>query len=203
MSMQASDSGQASPDELERELRQLLYRFDCPDAHTLGEYQLDVLDLHERTRVAAHAAECDECRAELQTLRAFLAAPVTLPETVAGRARRIVARLFGPTSPELAFGGLRGVADWTTRVYEAGDVTLTLGPGQTSGTLIGLVVAGGLAPESLDGCAVTLVPREGSALRASLDDLGNFELAGIQPGLYALEVGLPNGLVVVEELQVD
>ena len=26
------------------ELRRTLFRFDCPDAHTLGEYQLDLLE---------------------------------------------------------------------------------------------------------------------------------------------------------------
>lgn len=200
--MQASGSGHTGPEELERELRRSLYRFDCPDAHTLGEYQLDMLDQERRMRIAAHAADCDECRAELQTLRAFLAAPISAPESVVERARRVVAKLFVP-APGLAYGGLRGSADAGTRVYQAGDVTVTIGPGQTSGSVVGLVVASGSTPESLEGRSVRLLPRDGAPVSTSLDDLGNFDVVDVVPGLYALEIDLPTGLVVIEELRVD
>jgi hypothetical protein len=202
MSMQASGSGQSGPEELERALRRSLYRFDCPDAHSLGEYQLDLLDQQQRMLVAAHATECDECRDELHTLRTFLAAPTRIPETFLESARRAIARLL-PRSSELAFGGLRGAPEASTRVFEAGDVTVTVGPGQTRGSLFGLVVAAGRDPESLDGRAVKLVPRDGAPLATRLDDLGNFEFAEIESGPYALEIGLQDVVVVVEELRVD
>ncbi len=202
MSMQASGSGQSGPEELERALRRSLHRFDCPDAQSLGEYQLDLLAQERRMLIAAHAADCDECRDELQTLRAFLAAPIRLPLTLLDSARRIIARLL-PASSELAFGGLRGAPDSSTRVYEAGDVTVTVGPGQTRGSLFGLVVATGRDPEALDGRAVRLLPRDGAPLATSLDDLGNFAFAEIASGPYALEIGLHDGIVVVEELRVD
>ena len=201
--MQASGSRGSGPEQLERELRHSLYRFDCPDAHTLGEYQLDVLDQVRRTRIATHTLDCDECRAELQTLRTFLAAPISLPDTVVARARRIVATLFAPPKGDPSYAALRGASDVSTRVYEAGDVTLTLGPGQTSGSLFGLVVAAGLDPTSLAGRAVSLLARGGVPITTTLDDLGNFEFTGITPGRYAIEIDLPDGVVVVEELQVD
>jgi putative zinc finger protein len=200
--MQASGSGRSGPAQFESELRRSLYRFDCPDAHTLGEYQLDVLDERQRTQVAAHAAECDECRGELQTLRTFLAEPVRVPESPLGRARRIVATLFAP-SPGLAYGGLRGAADTATRVFEAGDVTVTLGPGHSAGSLFGLVVSASSLPDELEGREVRLSPREGAKIVTQLDDLGNFELTGLSAGPYAVEIDLPDGLVVIEELQVD
>src|SRR5438067_11617815 len=123
----------------ESELRRSLYRFDCPDPHTLGEFQLDLLEPEHRTRVAMHAVECDECRDELQTLRAFLAIPTSVPESLVERTRRVVAALLRP-APGLAFGGLRGTAPTSTRVYEAGDSTVSIGRGSEPYTLTGLVI---------------------------------------------------------------
>src|SRR5262252_1748026 len=94
-------------DDFERALASRLYRFDCPDAHTLGEYQIGALDPRESMRVAGHAAECDECQADLRLLRSYLAAEIEVPETLVERARRIVATLFRP-SPGLAHSGVRG-----------------------------------------------------------------------------------------------
>jgi hypothetical protein len=201
MSMQASSGDHPGTDQLERELRRVLFRFDCPDAHTLGEYQLDLLDAEARTRVAAHAAECDECRAELQMARSFLAEPLPVSDSVLTRARRMVATLFTP-NPRLAYGGLRGAADSATRIFEAGDVTVTLAPGQTSNSIFGLVVSSHASAESLTGREARLVPRDGAAVITALDDLGNFELNDLAAGLYALEIDLPDGVVVIEELRV-
>ncbi len=200
--MHTPEGGQSGPEHFERELRRSLYRFDCPDAHTLGEYQLDVLDEVQRTRIAAHAAECDECRAELQTLRAFLAASVDAPEPALSRAGRIVARLFAP-KPGLAYGGLRGSADASMRVFEAGDVTVTLGPGQTGGSILGLVVVADRPPEALEGREVRLLPRAGAPTVVQLDDLGNFEFLDLKPDRYALEIDLAGSIVVIEELRID
>jgi hypothetical protein len=200
--MQASGGGQSGPEDFEQELRRSLYRFDCPDAQTLGEYQLDLLDQTDRIRIASHATDCDECRTELQTLRAFLAASIDMPEPALARARRVVATLFAP-KPGLAAGGLRGSADASTRIFEAGDVTVTLGPGESSGSIFGLVVAAGQSPEALDGRDVRLVPRDGAPVVVQLDDLGTFEFVSVPAGLYLLEIDLPDGEVVVEELRVD
>jgi len=60
------------------ELRRTLFRFDCPDAHTLGEYVLDLLEPEQRQSVAAHAVDCDACSVELQTFRGFLAMPTVI-----------------------------------------------------------------------------------------------------------------------------
>jgi len=133
-------SDQAASDvRAQRVLRRALYRFDCPDAHTLGEYQLDLLDAAQRTSIAAHATECQECRAELRTLRAYLAASTAVHESVVERVRRIVASVFTP-APGLAYDGLRGAAEVATQVFDTGDITVTVGPGQTPGALIGLVL---------------------------------------------------------------
>jgi anti-sigma factor RsiW len=187
---------------LQSELRGTLYRFDCPEAHTLGEYQIDALDATRRTLVAAHAAECDECQAELQVLRAYLAAPTLVPESLIERSRRVVASVFRPM-PGLAYGGLRGTAETANRVFEAQDVTVTVGPGHGRGTLIGLVVVAAAPPDAVTDREVRLLPTDGPALTSTLDDLGNFEFGHLASGLYALEVDLADDLVVVvEELRV-
>src|SRR4051794_39365666 len=141
LSMQASSGSQSDPDEVAAFgdwLQRSLYRFDCPDAHTLGEYQLELLEPEQRTRVAVHAIECDACRTELQTLRNYLSTPTDMPESTLEKVRRVVATLFSP-APGMAYGALRGATDSDARVYAVDDVTITVGPGQSSGTLLGLV----------------------------------------------------------------
>jgi hypothetical protein len=187
--------------QMQGELRRSLYRFDCPDAHTLGEYQLDLLEPEDLRRVAAHAVECDACTLELQTLRSYLGQPTVIAESPLEHARRMVATLFRP-APGLGFGGLRGTSEASARVFQIEDVTITVGPGQGPGTLVGLVLIAGTESEMLDGRAVRLVPAERSALTSTMDDLGNFEFEGVPAGMYALEIELPDALiVVVEELR--
>jgi hypothetical protein len=195
---------QPSADEIETEhkLRRLLYRFDCPDAHTLGEYQLGLVDPVQRTSIAAHATECQACQAELNTLRAFLAAHTPVQESVVERVRRVVAAVFTP-APGLAYGGLRGGAEVSTQVFGTGEVTITVGPGQTPGTLIGLVMRSDGPPEALLDRDARLVAPGTAPISARLDDLGNFEFAGVGPGVYALELDLADSVVVVEALRVD
>jgi hypothetical protein len=125
-----------------------------------------------------------------------------VPDNVGDRARRIVASLFR-RSPGLAYGGLRGAADDATRVYEAGHITVTIGPGETRGSLLGLVVAVDSPPEALNGAAARLIGPNGAAVVAQIDDLGNFEVFDLAPGVYTVEVELPDGLLVIEELRVD
>jgi hypothetical protein len=189
-----------SDDAFERLLHQSLYRFDCPDAHRLGEYELDMLDPTERVQIAQHALECDECTAELAVLRTFLATPTHVPEPLGDRARRIVATLF-TARPGLAYGGLRGASDPSTYVYEAGDLTVTVGPGSTRGSLLGLVVAADASPSTLETREVRLLPPDGAPIRTQLDDLGNFEFANLSDSVYGLELDLPSGVVVIEELR--
>jgi hypothetical protein len=201
MSMHASGPDRMSDDALERQLRQALYRFDCPAAQTLGEYELDVLNAVERTLVAAHVVGCEECTHDLHILRTFLATPAAISEPLTGRVRRMVAKLFTPR-PGLAYGGLRGASDPSTRVYEAGDVTITLGPGGKTGSVLGLVVAGDVPPAALLARAVRLARRDGSAVNARLDELGNFEFDDVVAGTYDVEIDLPQGVVVIEDFRV-
>lgn len=204
MTMRASGDGLWEPEDFERGLRRSLYRFDCPDAQTLGDYQLELLEPAERVRIAAHARDCDACSDELQTLRAYLATRIVIADSPMAQVRRFIATLFTPAAG-LAYMGLRGAADDTTRIFEAHDVTVSVGRAKTSGSLLGLVVPSGMfnPADALEGREVRLLPRDGEPLLTRLDDLGNFQFADVGPGLYALEVDLPDGILVIEELRVD
>jgi hypothetical protein len=187
---------------IQSDLRRSLFRFDCPDAHTLGEYELNLLDSEMRIVVAAHATECAECASELQSLRSYLGMSVEVPDSILTQARRLIASLF-PASPGFAYAGLRGAETSSARVYRVEDVSVTVGPGQGRGTLVGLVVVAGTSAEELEGLGARLIPVEGDSLATRLDDLGNFEFANVSPGSYALEIDVLGNVVVIEELHVD
>jgi hypothetical protein len=184
--------------QAQNKLCRSLFRFDCPDALSLGEY---LLEMPARTRVADHAADCEECRLELHTLRLWLHEPIPLARSLAERARRVVASIFAP-APGPAYGRLRGDVESTTRLFEAPDVSITVAPGQAAGTLIGLVVLAAGSPEAVTDADVRLVGLGGSSVRSIMDDLGQFEFANVAAGSYALEIDLADRVVVVEELRV-
>ena len=233
-------------------LRTSLYRFDCPDALTLGEYSMELLDPANRQQVAAHLVDCDECRTEQRVLRDYLATDPPVPETLVGRVRRLVEGPQGgcvmvkpsmkiiPALATLAAltllaacaftkvettgsplkepacrveaRALTTVVYWgsqwrpdtddrTTHVYQVDGMTISIAAG--AGSLIGLLVVEGVEASALAGNEVRLVPTHGALSVTTVDDLGNFELSGLVPGAYALEVNLPDAVVVIEELRVD
>jgi hypothetical protein len=182
--------------DLPSSFSRLLYRFDCPEPHVLGEYQLDVLDTAQRVQVARHAMECEECTAELTTLREFLAVDPPMPQTFGERLRRVVASLVTPP-PGFALGGVRGVADLQTREFTADDVSISVGPGAERGSFVGLVTGADTTG------AVRLVSDGVERATATLDELGNFELSGIPAGTYTLELDLGGRVIVLENLQID
>jgi len=80
---------------------------------------------------------------------------------------------------------------------------VTVGPGPSSRSLSGLVVTAEQGPESLNGREVRLLPRAGATIATQLDDLGSFEFADLESGSYVLEIDVPDGVLVIEELRVD
>jgi hypothetical protein len=179
-------------------LRQALYRFDCPEPHQLGEYELDVVEHDVRLRIASHAADCDPCGTELRMLRQFLATDPPMPVTLFEQARRVIATLMVP-KPGLGLAGIRG-ADTQVRVYQVAGARLSISPGTEPGSIFGLLVleSSGL----LDG-EVLLVPASGDPQTTPLDDLGNFEFDQLPRGSYAMEVHLPEQVIIVQELRID
>ncbi len=203
--MQASSNDQFDPDEFaafEGRLRRSLYRFDCPESLVLGEYAIDLLPPEERMAIASHASTCDECRAELATLRAFMAAPLEVPDTMGRRVRRLVASLFNPTDV-LAYGGLRGVADVETQIFQVDEVMVSVGPDAGSGTIVGMVTVGLDPPESLAGGEVRLSGAHDTHQSTTLDELASFTFEHLQRGTYSLEIDLPDSVIAIESLRLD
>jgi hypothetical protein len=114
----------------------------------------------------------------------------------------VVAALFKP-APGLAYGGLRGAADTSTRLYRAEDVTVSLSSGDQPRSLLGLVIDPSAAEGVLDSCSVRLVPTDGAVLTTTLDDLGNFEFDEVPSGTYVLELDLIGRLIAIEQLRID
>lgn len=192
-------------DRIQRALRQKLYRFDCPSAQTVGDYQLNMLDTEQDVQVARHVLECQECTAELHSLRAYLASDPQLTTTTMDRVRRVVARLFTPT-PGLAPAGVRGVSHGHTLTYEAGDVAITVQPNAASSagqaSVIGMVLPMGADIAAFTGAEARLSAPDGTLHRRALDDFGSFTFDGIPIGVYTLEVELLDQVALIEGLLV-
>jgi hypothetical protein len=180
-------------------LRQSLYRFDCPEPHRLGEYELGFVSPEERVQIASHALECPVCMDELHTLRRFLAAEPPLAESCGSQLRRVFATLLS-AGPALALGGVRGAAA-KLRQYAIEDARLSIGPGLERGSLIGLLVPG--TRELPARAEARLLSEDGAHRRAAVDELGNFEFDEVPAGNYVLEIELPDEIIVVEHLAVD
>lgn len=201
--MQGSGGGADHPGDGPTELwlHRMLYRVDCPPPQRLGEWNLQLLDPDAALGVAQHVRDCDLCKQELDLWRAYARQPVGNPNGGLDTVRRLVARLVPPLAAP-ALGGLRGSTAPTVQVYEVDEVTITLGHGQTSNDIIGLVLATEHAPEDLVGQPVRLLTRDGPIQVTALDDIGNFNFDGVAPGQAILEIELPTATIVIEELRV-
>ncbi len=199
-------AGHPAPEEIiafvvtttQSELRQMLYRFDCPRPHALGEYELGLVATEERVRIARHAVDCDACTADLLMLREYLATDISVPQTILSQLRRVVATVFAPASG-LGLAGVRG-ADSALRQYRVEGASVSIGSGPERGSLIGLLVLDNA--DRMQG-EVRLLPGQGAALTSDLDELGNFEFFDVAPGTYAVEIQLADEIIVVQHLQVD
>lgn len=172
----------------EARLTAILYRAFCPDTSELGEYRFELSPLERAAFIRDHLEECPHCRLELQQLEQFLKdVSPDLEYSPLERFKIWVARLI-PDLPDasqpLAFG-LRGESS-DQKFYQAGDAQITLeiqndpaAPG--SKIVLGLVL--GIATAGLQIRCL----RSGEQYGGSpVDELGNFILAGLEPGEYDL-----------------
>lgn len=96
--------------DFDKRIGNRLFRMSCPPASQLGEWELGILDSVSAARIAAHAAICPHCTAELQTLRAQLAAPPMATSNqppILARVQRFIIDLLNPNregalTPQLA-----------------------------------------------------------------------------------------------------
>jgi hypothetical protein len=188
------------------QLRQGLYRFDCPSPQTLGEYQLGLLSPEERQRTAAHVVDCPHCAAEIRSLNAFLADEVVPSPTLIERLRRVVATLVSPAARPAV--SLRGAAETGARTYRTGEVTVNLrveAAGRGRYLVVGLVDR--TSPEIRDdpglaGRAVRLIASGGDVTATQIDIVGGFDIEEISAGPYQMEIALDDQVVVIEGLEI-
>lgn len=129
-------------------------------------------------------------------------------EQTAEGMRRIAALLL---PPQPGFAYQRSLAEtglaWP-RDYQAEDVHISLqlesSPRQR-GTLqlIGLVTRQGSAIDSLRGTPAQLKTAEGVIQTQHIDELGNVIFPALQPTTYTIELQLPEGIVVIDQLPVQ
>jgi hypothetical protein len=110
-------------DEQDRVLGEHLYRWDCPTAQELGEYNLGLASTQLMAAVEQHLTVCSRCADDLQELRHFLAddsvpksAPRQQPATRQRHMLRDIIAVLLPPKPRYAgidpkFGGVARVND--------------------------------------------------------------------------------------------
>ncbi|HEU5317483.1 MAG TPA: hypothetical protein VFX49_15330 [Chloroflexota bacterium] len=189
----------------QRSLQRALHRFECPAPPVLGEYALALLPQLEQRLVAAHVVDCPRCTEEVQTLRTFLSVePQSVPSAFE-RLKRVVATLLTPPGSAAIFAEFRGgVATTAPLAYRSEDVTVTVSVQPDDGgarrwALHGLVVRDG---PSLFPAQTRLIAPDGTTRESPLDDLGNFLYEGLPPGVYQLEVDLPEHVLVAENVAI-
>ncbi len=177
-----------------------LRRFECPTTLDLGEYLLDLLPAEERRRIAEHLGDCPRCKAEIDARRSFLLDDDDLFPGPSRHPLTLIATLFEPRR-RLALAGLRGDGD-TSRIYRAGDVTITVTPGADSRpgamSLVGLVERAD--DESVVAGEVQLVTRAGTSRVSPISDAGYFFFENVHAGTYEVRVDLTDTVIVVPEL---
>lgn len=177
---------------IDKKLSSYLYRIDCPSSQDLGEYHLKMLPAEQMGTIRQHLQTCPHCTKEIAQLETYLneLAP-DLDYSFQERVKIWIARLL-PSGLEggLASGArpafaLRGESDGPL-MFEAGSYQLTLevqddpsNPGLR--TILGLVIGG---VETLQ--KVELWQDGRSVQETTIDELGNFVFAGVQPGSYDL-----------------
>ena len=192
-------------DQLQRLLRQRLFRILCPSSDELAAYQRGWLDAPRHEQIREHVRDCPFCSSELRLL--IEAAQVEPTATPSSGLRRIIAvaltPLRAPFTP--AYGGLRAGGYSGQYAYRAENLELTLDIQRASGRPGRLALVGMLLNEEglaggMSRATASLVSENLIVSSATLDDLGSFVIEDLAPGNYSLSLRLPDLEVVVEAL---
>lgn len=172
--------------DLQSHLEARLYRSNCPDSLTLGEYYFENLSSDAKEWIKKHLQECPYCTQEIAELAEFLK-----PSWV----RRVVAWLVsgkdaGGTGELVPALQVRGEGDGIL-VYQADEAQIVVDlqtdrvhPGYQA--IIGLIT--GIEASNYE---VVLWQETGEMVRSHVDELGNFVMDRLKPGEYELEIKGP------------
>jgi len=122
--------------------------------------------------------------------------------------RRIIAALL-PPQPRLAYQRHTVSSDLWPRRYVAEDFSIQLQIARAitgradSIQLIGFVTRKDTQLETLEGMPVSLSSPTAPGSTQQVDELGNFVFSSLVPATYTLELQSPDGIIVIEQINVD
>jgi hypothetical protein len=191
----------------ERALRGSLFRVACPEAQILGELALGLMGPEAALPVRRHLVDCRHCSSELRLLTSSLNCdPRTEMLEGPGLVRRIVARLRQAPAGSMLMAGVRGTPAEGPQVYEAEEMTISLnaraeGRGaKRTWSLFGLLDVAGMPPDA--STTLRLLMPSGPATSLPLDEIGNFTAAGLQAGIYGLEIVFTDRTITIEDINI-
>jgi hypothetical protein len=192
--------------KLENQLSNALYRAFCPEPNEMGEYQLGLLSTPRTQQIRSHLAECRHCREELAQLQSFLkSVEPDLETSLVERVRVWLAELLPPgaasgPAPALAFG-LRG-DDSGVHFYQAGETQITLEVQDDPNTPGRKILVGLILGEEAAELQAHLWRQDQAIASASVDELGNLTLSGLEPGQYDIFLSGPDVEIQIKDLEV-
>jgi len=182
------------------------FREDCPEPEELLQHQAGLLAPEGSGRVRVHAAVCRDCQAELAEIAQVEPVPRSSPAP-GGLLRRMGAALLqaARVAPAQPAPALRGAS--TSGHYRAGPylviVALTPPPLPEAGWQLEGQISHSDGPEALaQGGEALLLRGESILLRDQIDETGFFTLDPIQPGVYLLELALPDARISIPDLTI-
>ena len=197
---------------LQNALRQNLFRAECPPSQQLGEYHLGLLPAEEAKMIREHMTWCSHCSAEIEGLARYMADLASdLEARTISRVRVLIARLLdwsepgtGPAPGVPAYAGIRGEAE-VPLTYEADGIRITLdlaedpeAPGRY--LMMGLVSS---SDTTLPHLTARLFTSDELVATTPVDDLGNFEFAGLERATYHLVLDGPDIEIIIEAVDVQ
>ncbi len=180
---------------IESRLTGALYRTDCPDATTLGEYYLGQSDRSQRQAIEAHLALCPHCTAEMAQLATFMTdVAADVDYSLTDRVKLVIGQVIAGAGGTAGSGlqpafAVRG-EEQPPILVDAGEAQIMLEI-ETDDTRSSLrAVVGLIMGAESDALTAAIWPVAGDAteplVAAVVDEAGNFLLAGLSPGAYDL-----------------
>ncbi len=192
-------------------LHMKLKRIACPSSLELGEYHLGILPSADAERIRQHVAGCPACQQEIDQLKGYLQETASdLEFGTAEKVKVILARLLPSGASRSrkkgltlapAGAGVRGERGGVS-IYQAKTYRITIDIQKDSrhpesqvlvGLATGLPAAKWQAQLYLGDQLITGV---------HLDDLGNFSMAGVEPGHYHMVLTDLNMEIHIQDLEI-
>lgn len=194
--------------DLQRFLRQHLFRALCPSSDDLLAFHQRILNPERYVAIANHLGECPHCVRELGLLERATRLPN--PQVMAAMLprRRISLALAEPPSllaMRSFYGRPRGHVG-AQYVYRADSIQLTLSVERALGAPDTMAVSGFLSIDHAIGGqagATASLLHGGQVIGSALiDDLGCFLIEGVPPGNHTLSLRLCDCEILVETIRI-